>query len=331
MKILKNICYVLFGIFYGVVLVLAFFAGMGRISREIVQVLLLVLLLLFAIGILCFGGIEVIKYYIKSMRNIKSCGDPLFDDLDDFKLHCGESKEHYQDMINAIDFFYAEGGKVDNSIGNDLKRLYSRLEFLKKGIAVNDHIITCITSLGLSISATMIFEAAFGTIENDVLYILTLLLGLLLFSFVFLYPYSNSCKGGERQVHMHEIEQLQRKISKAEKENIIENRDEDVMFSRRNILNALNEMYMRVLKKRREEIFGDIKIIEKLNLYVENISECRKECFVIGKTKRRGVLIFDKNDNLVSSDYYILYNILRKYKLIYEIECIENHQDCEEK
>ena len=331
MKNLRRAFYVVLGIFYGIVVVMAFFAGMGRISIEIVRLLLFILLLLFIASVLCSGGVEIVKYYVSSIKNIKSCGDPLFDELDDFKLHCGESKEHYKDMINAIDFFYKEGGKIDNVIGIDLKRLFIRLEYLEKGIAVNEHSITCITSLCLSISATIFLEAAIGNMENELLFMLTILLGLVIFLFGFLYPYSNLYKSGERQVQVYELQCLKKKIGIVEEANIIQDRDEDIMFSRRNILNSLNEIYMRAFKKKSGDIVEDIKTVEKLNMYVKNINECRKERFTIGKTKRDGILLFDKDNNLVNQEYQILYSILRKYKLIYEIGCVEIVRDNTEK
>ena len=318
MKKAKTVCIVLLILFYVVLCVLALFAGQGKISVDVIKELLVIFLAVIVVLIFIFGGKECIKYYVNSFRNMKSCGDLLFDELDDFRLHCGESKEHYQDMINAIDYFYMDGGKVDNNIGSNLKRLYGRLEYLKKGIALNEHMVTCVTSLGLSIAAAIFFEVALGGVQNSVLVLLAVLLGLIVFMCVLLYPYSDLYKSGERQVMVYELKCLEKKIERAESENIILHRDEDIMFSRRNILNVLNDMNKGVFKKRGKELFQDIKTVERLNLYVQEIGECRKERFTIGKTGREGVLLFDLTGNLVNEEYQTLYRILRKYMLVYE-------------
>ena len=323
MKAFKTVCITILVLFYVTLCVIAFFTGPGKLSAEFLKGLVIIFLSLLVVIILILGGKECIKYYVNSFKNLKSCGDSLFDELDDFRFHCGESKEHYQDMINAIDYFYIDGGKIDNNIGCDLKRLYGRLEYLKKGIAINEHMITCVTSLGLSIVASIFFEVVLGGIQNSVLVLLAVLLGLVVFMCVLLYPYSDSYKSGGRQVWVYELKCLEKKIERAESSNIIVNRDEDIMFSRRNILNVLNDMYKRVFKKKRKELCQDIKIVEQLNLYVQEINEIKKERFTIGKTGREGVLLFDSTGNLITEEYQTLYRILRKYMLIYEIENVE--------
>lgn len=57
---------------------------------------------------------------------------------------------------------------------------------------------------------------------------------------------------------------------------------------------------------------------------VEEYANCEEVKFFIGKTNREGILYVDKNNKFINDDYKKLYDILRKYDLIYKIESVEN-------
>lgn len=78
------------------------------------------------------------------------------------------------------------------------------------------------------------------------------------------------------------------------------------------------------LEKKYDDIVKDIRTVERINLNVEEYADCEEIKFFIGKIKREGILYVDKNNKFINDDYKKLYDILRKYDLIYKIESVEN-------
>ena len=155
-------------------------AGRGVIGENILKWIIISLLLIMIVVLLLCGAISAIKSVARSFKNMKSCGDPLFNEIDSYKHHWGETKEHYEDMINVISYYYGIGGKVETVVGNDLMRLFNRLDFLKQELNAKSHFNTCILSIGLSITASLFVDAAFSQSNNFVIY---LLVGFVVFLF----------------------------------------------------------------------------------------------------------------------------------------------------
>ena len=97
-----------------------------------------------------------------------------------------------------------------------------------------------------------------------------------------------------------------------------------MMLTKQNVLNTLMDKCKVLFGKKYDDITNDIRIIEQINLNVEEGVDYKEIKFLIGKTKREGILYLDNNNKLINEDYETLYKILRKYDLIYKIESVEN-------
>lgn len=311
-----KIGYGIFLFLYVIILVvLKQFVPREVIAENIINMGATIFLFLFLVPIIVWVGVNIIKYFINSINNIHFCGDKLFEELDSYGIHWGESKEHYQDMINVINFYYKEGGKVDTIVGNDLKRLYNRLEFLKRELSTKEHLITCVVSFGLSICATIFLDS---TSEKDINQTWYMILFCFLFLAIVLVRYFGMFHEGSNQISEYELKLLKRKIAKAEEEVSEVYAREDILLTKQNVLNELMDRCVHAYGKKKEEIEKDIRAIEKLNLNIRDTYSLNEQLFQIGKKKRMIVMFMDKNDNWVNKQYEILYEVLRKYDLVSE-------------
>ena len=273
--------------------------------------------LLFALIVVWFI-VETVEYFKNNIRNMNSCGDKLFDDLDYYKIHyCGETKEHYQDIINAINFYYKEDGKVDTVIGNDLKRLYNRLEFLKRELGTKEQLNTCVLSVGLSICATILIEHIFENSQYQILYILG---GMLLFFVLILFRNNEMFSYGYNQIYEYEAELLKKKIEKVEKSIAVEIQREEILLTKQNVLSELYNKSKFKRGKKRDDIFEDIRKVEKLDLNIQAGIDYKELNFLIGKSRRQGILFMKADNSMTNENYEILYKILCKHNILYEIQ-----------
>lgn len=289
------------------------------LSDDLRMIFVGVFILLLAFIIISFGGIQVIKFYIESVKNMRSCGDSFFDELDEYKQHCGETTEYYQDVIRAIAFYYLPNGNVDKVVGKDLKRLFNREEFLIRELRMGEHFISCITSLGVSVAATVLIALEFKSDSQD---LINILIGFFVFFAMLLLPYNNVTKGRASEIYNFELQLLQKKIEKVEETLCNSAMNEELMRTKKNVLNVLGDKYVVAIRKSKE-IRADIRVIEKLDLHEGDIANYETVSFIIGKTKKSGVLLFDDKNQLANVAYKKLYKILRKYNLIYRIESEE--------
>lgn len=269
-----------------------FFAVDGTRLAEGINIAEAIFLLLFMGPLIIWGGITIVKYFAGSIANIHSSGDSLFAELDNYHRHWGETKEHYNDMINVIHFYYKEG-KVDSVIGKDLCKLYKRKEFLERAIGTKEYLCMCLTSVGFSICATLFLEY---TKSDDTHSIWYGILGMVLFFAVVLIKYSEMFNEGSNQIYQYELKLLKEKIEDAENSVLVKYKKEDMMLTKQNVLITLMDKCKVLFGKKYDDITNDIRIIEQINLNVEE-----------------GI------------DYKKLYDILRKYDLIYKIESVENN------
>lgn len=272
----------------------------------------------FVIILLFFSVILIAKFICTNIWNMKSCGDKVFDELDDYNTRWGDSKEHYNDMINAINFYYKENGKIDTFVGNDLERLFNRLEFLKIQISTKEHMITCITSIGLSFLATMIWEVFVTPQGNNIVTFISIIFTLII---AILFRYDGNINVGSNEVYNYEMQLLNNKISRAESQLLIDFESEEFLLTKKNALVAMINKCSYTIGKKQKAIIEDIKALEKVNLYVKDISEYRISRCTIGK--REGYFVFTANNELVNDQYRILYKILRKHELVEKIDSCE--------
>ena len=125
-------------------------------------------------------------------------------------------------------------------------------------------------------------------------------------------------KSGSDEIFRYELRLLLKKIEDVEKKIIIENIDEDVLITKQNVLKTLIEKCSKKKESKRDGIVEDIRKIEKLNLHIEEGVECEKVRFVVQGTQRSGIILCDKEGNLINENYKVLYDVLYKYNLIYQ-------------
>lgn len=307
----KVVCWmwiVILFLFFVSLLVLEYLACKKIIREGIVKRGISIFGIVVLISIIIGIGTGIIKYFAKCIKNIRHCGDPLFGELDLYGQHWRVTKEYYNNKINAIYFYYKKGGKVDTIVGNDLKRLYNRLDFLKRKLNTREHVLTCIISVGLSVCATLFLKYAF---ENQMwcMWIFVVLF-LVLILFRYFDPYS-----GDEQIYEYELKLLKEKIDCAEKEILINYQKEIFLLTKQNVLNELINKCSRTYGKDRESIEKDIEIIESINLNISNPYDFKEIQFTIGKKGGRGALLLDKNDHLANEQYEKLYKILDKHDI----------------
>lgn len=307
-------------VYFIVIQIIDSFAVAGSIFDEGVKIAVFIFLLLFLCPLIAWVGIAIAKYFVGSITNIHSSGDSLFDELDNYNTYWGETKEHYQEMINVINFYYKKDGKVDIVIGNDLCKLYNRKEFLERTLETKEYLCTCLISVGLSICATLFLDYMRASDGYPTWYGI---IGIGLFFAVVLIKYSKIFNEGSNQIYKYELDLLDKKIKDAEKEVSVDYKREDMMLTKQNVLLTLIDKCKLPFGKKHDDIVNDIRIVERINLNVEEYADYEEIKFIIGKTKREGILYVDKNNKLIN-EYEKLYEILRKYDLIYKIESVEN-------
>lgn len=308
-------------IYFIIILIIESFMKEESALYEFVKIAAFIFGVMFLCTFIALVGIAIVKYFVGSITNIHSSGDSLFDGLDKYNIHWGETKEHYQEMINVINFYYKKDGKVDLVIGNDLRKLYNRKEYLECTLETKDYLSTCLISVGLSICATLfldymragdIYPAWYGIIY------------IVLFFAVVLFKYSKIFNEGSNQIYKYELGLLDEKIKEAEKKVSVDYKREDMMLTKQNVLLTLIDKCKLPIGKKHDDIVRDIRTVERINLNVEEYANCEEVKFFIGKTKREGILFLDKNNKFINDDYKKLYDILRKHDLIYKIQSVEN-------
>lgn len=97
-------------------------------------------------------------------------------------------------------------------VGNDLKRLYNRYDFLKVQLGSKDFVLTCFTSVSLSIFSTLVCSYVDETKETPWFY--SFFLAIL---FVAIMISKNYFRGESDRIYEYELKLLNAKIKRAEK------------------------------------------------------------------------------------------------------------------
>ncbi len=319
-KILKLIYFIIFTISFLTFCILTVFAKTESIIPFPIIIGEIVCLILITVPLLLWTALRIKNYFSISYRRLCYCGDDLFDELVFYRNHFGESTEHYADLINAIDFYYKKGGKVDTIVGCDLKRLYKRRDFLNTQLNMKEYSITCISSAGLSIVATLLINFIYN-FTNSSLYgiiyqtFLFLFLFALFFAILLLKNYADPLDESDRP-YAYELKLLDLKIKKAEKKKHIDYQREDFLMTKQVVLRCLIQKRWHIHGKKAVEIINDIRIIEKINLNLPDYESFNEIPFYLGKKHERGVLFLDDKGHLANEQYEKLYQVLIKYGLI---------------
>lgn len=141
-------------LFYSIILLLIISIGVWRFFRRndtYVNILIEVLCFILIAATLIFTCVTLIKIIKQGLHNIRKCDIDSFDEIDRLKKYWNHTNQNYKRQIEYINFSYSEG-KVHNLIENgDLFKLYSRLDFLKKGAMLFDDLTNNYQALVISL------------------------------------------------------------------------------------------------------------------------------------------------------------------------------------
>lgn len=313
----------------------------GILQNVAINLILLTILIPFIIS-LCL--------YIKNcMKNLRSCNDELFDELDGHKKRWEENDNYYINRIKIINLFYAKGGKIDTLVKNkEIKRLFIRSDYLSKQLSTFDDLYSNFQAFGISIVAALFMQITNEANSNPFIEIFSTIMIFIAFFAILLIKYQER---GQISSYTHMIDEyelglLKQKIYEVEQEIVCTNNDLDVLKMQKVIFDELDKLRKKTWfwnRKRKKEIIQDIITVENLNLclgsypyYIKKqINVNNNICHLVYKKKlkkpnhkkinnklnRKKInhKKINRNFNSVvfkNNDYAVLYDILKKYNLI---------------
>lgn len=301
-------------IFLGLLYLFVFSFCEILVKNNLVEKVVIYWLKILGVIVLLISGLIVIavytiKFVMNCRKNIQFSSDTIFDELDSYDRHWERTKEYYINKVNIVNFYYKKGGKIDQNVGNDLKRLYDRKAFLERKIGIEEHLSSCILSVGLSICATFLCNSFEKSTEmNTIAFIVIFIICVLL-------RYSNLFDKSINEIYEYELSLLRQKISYAEA-NVIKNySDEWMLKTRQNVIEELLDKCSVLGRSYNKEIVADIKNVERLELSVDNVDCYNVKEYRMGKKERIIKIPYDKNNEEATEDYKILIEIVKKHKI----------------
>lgn len=271
--------------------------------------------------------VTCVRFISKTLKNLRNYPEGVFREIDEYRNHWGETKEHYTDMVRIISFYYCDEGKIDRAVGNNLYLLYERLDYLKQLLNVKNNLLNCFVSVALSLVVS-VFIALISEKGSFVLTNIILMLCFVCFIVaIIVFPYSKMVKSSYESVFLYEIKLLEKKIEEAQEQVQNDEINEEIFASHHAILKVLIEKIRKARGKQVKELKADLRLVESLNLYVPQISEYTKHYFTIKGTELKGLLLFKKNNELANEQYQNLYEVLRRLDLVDEIACVSNREN----
>lgn len=193
---------------------------------------------------------------------------------------------------------------------------------MKRGLKSNEYFFTCFSSIGLSVCATLAWEFVFADAKTQIFCIIIVLI---LWMAVLLLHYDKSFRNENEPIYEYELKLLEKKIVDVEENILIEYQSEDMMLTKQHVLDELLRKCGKAFGKKKKDIINDIRMIEKIDLAVSDVSKFEKLTFFVGKKKKQCILLMDANNKFATEQYKSLYMILRKYNMIYELN--EDRED----
>ena len=291
---------------------------------------IVIVCLLVVFAVLGYLGINLFITTKIGAQNIKTCGDDLFENIDKYKKGVGEGFGRCERQIQIINFYYKEGGKVDELVYNkEIHRLYARFDYLVVQNSIYDHFITYFYSLIISVIASFVCQMME---MNNIIHIFMWVVVIVISFFVTLLSrYAERGQAGSYRYMVDEYEKklLLKKIEKLENSITISEDDEECLETKQNVINELLKIREKSRnKKAKKQVVNDIETIESLNLCLGDYTGCHKEKVYINK--HICCMVYDEEKgkennyigeiNLKTRDYSIMYEILKKYELISYIE-----------
>lgn len=315
---------------------------------DILHLLALILLLLTMLSVLILPLISLCLFIKNGMKNLRSCDDELFDELDGYKKQWEENDNYYINQIKIINLFYAKGGKIDTIVKNkELTRLFLRTDYLSKQLSSFDDLTSNYQAFCISIVASVIMQII--NYKNPFIVIFSTIMIVITFCAILLMKYHErgQISSYTHLINEYELGLLKQKIYKLEQELVCTNNDLDVLKMQKVVYAKLKKLRKKTWfwnRKRKKEIIQDIITVENLNLCIgsypyyikRQIKVNNNICYLVYK-KNLTKLNYRKSDSnklnrkkinrkkisrnynsliLKNNDYVILCNILNKYNLI---------------
>lgn len=297
--------------------------NLSELGLAICRLLVSIGSIIWLLATILVGFISLIA---RSVHNIKKCDDEIFEEIDKYRRRWGERNDHYIMYIQKINFLYRENGEVEKLVQNKaLDRLYKRMDFLNVQNNLYEVLMSAISSLGISVLASILCTITMK--KNEFLVGVVLVLTVLSFFVVILYRYNEKGQMGSFDHFIYEYEKklLMEKIEKLERSLTVDEEEIDILETKHIIINALiDKISKKKSKKNKKQLEADIETVEALNLYVKDYNKyVKREITVNGKTC---YLLYekqvekDKNKTSVpefaNKAYKSLNEILKKYKLM---------------
>lgn len=297
-----------------------------KICKSLAVVVLITLLIAMLMVVVYFVIVSCIGIKLV-LHNIKECNDPLFKTIDKYRLYWKEGKGYYRRQLQIINLYYKEGGEVDKLVKNEeIERLYERYDFLKEKSAFFEYIVTCASSLIISVIASFVYSMI--SEEKNILVILSvIIMVIMLFGSVLFFRYAerDQMDSYKYMLYEYEIKLLQQKIEKLSKKLVFSPENEKIIEMQNMVLKELIKIKDGEKdRKKKKVVEKDIGEISKLDLTNYDNYNCREQQVYINGNKAYLVYNKDKepkdNDmgegDLINKEYVMLVNILNKYKLL---------------
>lgn len=297
-----------------------------KICKSLAVVVLITLLIAMLMVVVYFVIVSCIGIKLV-LHNINECNDPLFKTIDKYRLYWKEEKGYYRRQLQIINLYYKEGGEVDKLVKNEeIERLYERYDFLKEKSAFFEYIVTCASSLIISVIASFVYSMI--SEEKNILVILgVIILVIMLFGSVLFFRYAERGQMGSYKYMLYEYESklLQQKIEKLSNKLVFSPENEKIIKMQNMVLKELIKIKDGEKdRKKKKVVEKDIVEISKLDLTNYDNYNCWEQQVYINGNK--AYLVYNKekepkdNDkgegDLINKEYVMLVNILNKYKLL---------------
>ena len=267
-----------------------------------------------------YMALNVIRSLRKGWHNIGHCDEEMFQEIDYYGYSWKEGNSNYIRMIEIINLYYKENGKIDELIElNRIDKLYVRYDFLTKKVELGNEVYVYFNSLIISIIACVIYEniRAKYTIEVLISQVMVFILMLI----VTCIKLGKKGHGGSFKylVNKYELKLLEDKIEKVHKKLNITDEDVPLLRTKQNVIKSLIRKRIKSVNlKQKKCIDQSIMEIEKINLCLHDYSDCELQEISIDGEK--GYLVYEAkgaiNNKFKTIDFKILSEELEKNNML---------------
>ncbi len=271
-----------------------------KLSKEVFEVLSLLILLIMSLAILTLPLLAFIRLLIvvkHGIHNLRECDDELFEKIDYFNYGWSDNNTTYMNKIRIINLYYKDGGEVDELVKKkEIVRLFARKSFLSIRNNLSQDLTTCFYSLIISVIASFVFQIS--QYENSLKILMnSVVIVMIFFMIIFMKYYKRGEYGSYTyQIEEYELELLSEKI--AELENLLQadENDEKILRTQQTVLKDLIDKKRKTKNKKKQKVLiEDIEKVEILNLSLEDV--CNYQLNEISFNNNVGYIAYSVDEN----------------------------------